>query len=185
MDEGVVDRRRCAAAMLIRRYTREAGVRNLERELTNLARKAVKEILLRRRRRSSSPRRTCQTISAFRSSATARPRRGSGRRRDRAGLDRSRRRAADHRRRDDARQRQDDRDRQPEGRDEGIDLGGGLLCPLARRRFRPRAAAVRPARHPRPRSGGSYPEGRSVRRHRHGDRHRLGADRHSGRQTSR
>ncbi len=35
-----------ALAKIIRRYTREAGVRNLEREISNLARKAVKEILL-------------------------------------------------------------------------------------------------------------------------------------------
>jgi len=35
-----------ALLMLVRRYTREAGVRNLEREINNLVRKAVKEILL-------------------------------------------------------------------------------------------------------------------------------------------
>jgi len=35
-----------ALLTLIRRYTREAGVRNLERELSNLIRKAVKEIIL-------------------------------------------------------------------------------------------------------------------------------------------
>jgi ATP-dependent Lon protease len=34
-----------ALMTLIRRYTREAGVRNLERELSNLIRKAVKEIM--------------------------------------------------------------------------------------------------------------------------------------------
>ncbi|MBI3275196.1 MAG: endopeptidase La [Methylocystis sp.] len=40
-----------ALLTLIRRYTREAGVRNLERELSNLARKAVKEILLAKKKK--------------------------------------------------------------------------------------------------------------------------------------
>ena len=40
--------RRAALLTLIRRYTREAGVRNLEREIAKLARKAVKEILIKK-----------------------------------------------------------------------------------------------------------------------------------------
>jgi len=35
-----------ALLLMIRRYTREAGVRNLERELSTLARKAVKELMI-------------------------------------------------------------------------------------------------------------------------------------------
>jgi ATP-dependent Lon protease len=40
-----------ALLLLIRRYTREAGVRNLEREISNLARKAVKEILTSKKKK--------------------------------------------------------------------------------------------------------------------------------------
>ncbi|WP_186417481.1 endopeptidase La [Bosea sp. CS1GBMeth4] len=40
-----------ALTMLVRRYTREAGVRNLEREIANTVRKAVKEIVLSKKKK--------------------------------------------------------------------------------------------------------------------------------------
>ncbi len=130
--------------LLIRRYTREAGVRNLEREIANLNRKAVKEILISKVKKVEV---TAQNLARLPGTAPL-PlwrggNRGHGRRGDGPRLDGSRRRAPDHRRHHDAGQGQDDRHRQPAGRDEGIDLGGGLLCPLARSRFRRRAADVR------------------------------------------
>jgi len=45
LDEGEFSISEDALKLLIRRYTREAGVRNLEREIAKLARKAVKEIM--------------------------------------------------------------------------------------------------------------------------------------------
>jgi ATP-dependent Lon protease len=47
-DEWAIDDE--ALLLLIRRYTREAGVRNLERELSTLIRKAVKELTLSKKK---------------------------------------------------------------------------------------------------------------------------------------
>src|SRR6204780_544320 len=51
---------------LIRYYTREAGVRNLERELANLARKAIKEILVRKLKRVTISRRNLEKYAGVR-----------------------------------------------------------------------------------------------------------------------
>jgi ATP-dependent Lon protease len=51
-----------ALLLMIRRYTREAGVRNLERELSTLARKAVKELMLSKKK---TVRVTERTIEEF------------------------------------------------------------------------------------------------------------------------
>ena len=166
---------------IIQTYTREAGVRNLERELMKLARKAVTQILRDKIKSVTVTLGQSRRLSR-RAALPLRPGRGrrSGRRRHRACLDRGRRRVADDRRRHDARQGPHDGDRQSEGSDEGIDLGGGLLCPLESHRFRRRAAAVRQARHPRPRAGRGDPEGRPLGRRGDGDRDRLDPDRHPG-----
>ncbi|MEX0815491.1 MAG: endopeptidase La [Dongiaceae bacterium] len=51
---------------LIRYYTREAGVRNLERELANLARKAIKEILMKHCTKLTVTRRNVEKFAGVR-----------------------------------------------------------------------------------------------------------------------
>jgi ATP-dependent Lon protease len=51
---------------LIRYYTREAGVRNLERELANLTRKAIKEILMRKLKKITVSRRNLEKFAGVR-----------------------------------------------------------------------------------------------------------------------
>ncbi|HUH05799.1 MAG TPA: endopeptidase La, partial [Kofleriaceae bacterium] len=51
---------------LLRYYTREAGVRNLERELANLVRKAIKEILMEEKRRIVVSRRNLARFAGVR-----------------------------------------------------------------------------------------------------------------------
>ncbi len=167
-----------ALQTVIRRYTREAGVRNLERELSTLIRKAVKDLVITKKK---SVKVTAKDLGDYLGVPKYRYGESRGRRPDRCrhwpGLDRCRRRVADHRSRDDARQRQDDRHRQSSRRDEGIDLGGGVLRPLARDRLRHPAAAVRQARHPRARAGRRDAQGWTVGRRRHGHGHRVGDER--------
>uniref|UniRef100_A0A0N4ZZK5 LigA n=1 Tax=Parastrongyloides trichosuri TaxID=131310 RepID=A0A0N4ZZK5_PARTI len=87
---------------------------------------------------------------------------GSGRDHHRPGLDRVRRRHPDHRGPEDAGPRPHDRDRQPEGRHEGVDLGGGVLRPQPRPQHRRQAAGVREDRHPRARAGRRHAQGWSL-----------------------
>ena len=136
-DEGLRD--------LIRYHTREAGVRNLEREIANLARKAVKEIVSNKAKSIAithgERRHLCRRAQV---PLRRNGRRGSGRRGHRSGLDRSRRRHAADRIRHAARQGPHADDRQARRRDEGIDRRGALLCALQGDDLRHQAADVRP-----------------------------------------
>ena len=57
---------------LVRTYTREAGVRNLEREIANLARKVVKEIVTGKAKRVAITRKNLEKYAGVKRSATAR-----------------------------------------------------------------------------------------------------------------
>jgi len=148
---------------LIRYYTREAGVRNLEREIANLARKAIKDIMMRKLKRVAITRRNLEKYAGVR-------------------LDRGRRRVAVDRGGDRARQGQGHSDRQARRRDEGVGAGGGKLRQVAQHRLRHRAHPLREEGYPRPRARRRDAQRRSVGRRSDGDLHRFGADRHSGAQ---
>ena len=126
---------------MIRRYTREAGVRSLEREIAKLARKSVKELLTTKNKsvhvtQGEPVRLSRRTEIPLRRGRTGR----SGRRGHRPCLDRSRRRDPHRRRRDDAGQGQDDRHRQSARCHERINPGRECLCALESGGFWHRAA---------------------------------------------
>src|SRR5271169_598098 len=82
---------------IIRYYTREAGVRNLEREIANLTRKAIKDILMKKAERVAMTRRNLEKYAGVTFPLWRGRERGPGRDHDRARLDRGRWRAVDHR----------------------------------------------------------------------------------------
>ncbi len=170
-----------ALLLMIRRYTREAGVRNLERELSTLARKAVKELMISKKKSVKVTEKTLEDflgVPKYRfGEIESEPQvgivtglawtdvggelltiegvmmPGKGKMTVTGNL----------------------RDVMKE-----FDLGGGVLRPLAGDQLRHRAADVRPARHPRPRARGGDPEGRTVGGRRDGHCDHLGHDRNPG-----
>ena len=169
-----------ALLLLIRRYTREAGVRNLERELSTLIRKAVKELTLTGKKSIAvEPGVVADYLGVPKFRYGEVEDLGSGWRGHRPGVDRCGRRASHHRGRDDAGQGKDDRHRQPARRDEGVDLGRGILCPHASHCIRHRAAVIRQEGHPRARARGGDAERRALGRCGHGLGDRVGHDRNS------
>ena len=168
---------------LIRYYTREAGVRNLEREIANLARKAVKEILMQEAREGRGhPRATSTSIAGVRKF-----RYGEAETEDMVGVitglawtevggemltieavtlpGKGRMTATG---------------KLGDVMKESIAGGRELTCKSRAPRFGIKPPMFEQARHPRPRAGGRDAQGRPVGRRRHGDVDRLGADRHPG-----
>ena len=170
-----------ALRAIIQTYTREAGVRNLERELMKLGRKAVTEIL---RKKNKSVKITPANLSDY--LGVPRFRYGQVEADDQVGVvtglawtevggelltiegvmmpGKGRMTVTGNLK---------------EVMKESISAAASYVR-IARPRFRRRAAAVRQARHPRPRAGRGNAEGRPLGRRGDGDRDRLDPDRHPG-----
>ena len=158
-----------ALRKMIQHYTREAGVRTLERELAKVARKSLRQILEGKVEKveltPGEPRRLPR-----RAQIPLRNGRGRGpdRRRHRPRLDRGRRRAADDRSGHRSRQGPDQDHRQARRSDAGVDPGGDELRQGAGAGLWRQAVDLRPQGHPRPPARRRGAEGRSVGGHRHG-----------------
>ena len=166
---------------LIRYYTREAGVRNLEREIANLIRKATKEILLEDKKRVRVTRRNLDAYAGVRKF-----RYGEAEHEDLVGvstgprLDRGGRRTAVDRSGHRARQGAHDHHGQAWRRHAGVGAGGQELRAFALDGARHHTADLRQARHPRARARGRDPQGRPLGRGGHGQLDRVGADQDPG-----
>ena len=166
---------------IIRHYTREAGVRTLERELAKISRKALRQILEGKTAKATlEGDNVGDFLGVTEVSLRRRRGRGSGRRGHRTCMDGGRRRTTDDRGRHRPRQGPDQDDRQAWRGDDGIDPGRDELRQGARPGLWHQAFDVRAQGHPRPPARRRRSQGRSVGRHRHGHGDDLDADRNPG-----
>ena len=171
-----------ALTTIIRNYTREAGVRNLEREIGNICRKVARKVVKEGDKYTVEL--TAENVAEylgvmkFRDSESTRAQRS--RPGHRPGMDGGRRLDSDHRGRHRGRQRQAHAHRQTGRRDAGVGAGRHVVCALTRASLGTAARLLSQSRHPRARARGRDSEGWPLRRHHHGDRDRQRAQPHSG-----